>query len=280
MTLTTKDASTLTPQEQLQARLSDPKVIDALNRLLDRAELLAFSADALDGFIRRGDEITNSVGEMIADVKRDAVPSDLMEVAGKLPQLARAGVHVANTVDKPEFAALVNSGLLEQLGNPTTIEALKFVLSKLDLLAFGIQAVEGFLQRGDEIVDSANESLDDFRSLASSVDFSRLRYVATELPGLLEASAALIKAGVPAKLAQMAEAGAVVVDSGMLDPQTVKVLAAAGKIAAASYVEAFAAPAKEFKGIFALLSAVKDPALQPAISFFIEFMKCFSKRMK
>lgn len=279
--MTATDATTaLTPQEQLQARLSDPKILDALNRLLDRAELLAFSADALDGVIRRGDEITTNVAGLVDEARKGSVPPEFLDVAGKLPQLARAGVHVANTVDKPEVAALLNSGLLEQLGKPETIESLKLVLSKIDVLAFAVKAADEFFQRGDVISDNIGESLGDLRKLASSVDLEKVRTVASQLPALLDAGDELIKSGTPAKLRQLADAGAIVVDSGMLDPNTVKLLAEAGKIAASSYIETQAAPRKDVKGIFDLLGALKDPRIQHAMGFFMEFMKRYSEKMK
>jgi uncharacterized protein YjgD (DUF1641 family) len=276
----TDGVTALTPQEQLQARLSDPKILDALNRLLDRAELLAFSADALDGFIRRGDEITDNIGGLVDEAKKGSVPPEFMDVAGKLPQLARAGVHVANTVDKPEVAALLNSGLLELLGKPETIEALKFVLSKIELVAFAVKAADEFFQRGDVITENVGESLGDLRKLASGLDLEKVRTLAGQLPALIDAGDELIKSGTPAKLKQMADAGAIVVDSGMLDPNTVRLLAQAGKIAAASYIETQAAPRKDVKGIFDLLGALKDPRIQHAMGFFMEFMKRYSEKMK
>lgn len=272
-------ATALTPQEQLQARLSDPKILDALNRLLDRAELLAFGADALDGFIRRGDEITNNVSGLVSEARNAGAPPELMEVAGKIPQLARAGVHVANTVDKPEVSALLESGLLEQLGKPETIEALKLVLSKLDVLAFAVKAADEFLQRGDVITDNITDSLGDLRKLTSSVDLEKVRTIAGQVPALLDASDEMIKSGLPTKLKQLVDAGAIVVDSGMLDPGTVKLLAKAGKIAAASYIETQAAPRKDVKGIFDLLGLLKDPRIQHAMGFFVEFMKRYSEKM-
>ncbi len=273
-------ATALTPQEQLQARLSDPKILDALNRLLDRAELLAFGADALDGLIRRGDEITNNINGMVEEAKKGTAPPALMEVAGKLPQLARAGMHVADTVDKPEIAALLNSGLLEQLGKPETIEALKLVLGKIDLLAFAVKAVDAFLQRGDTITDNIGDSLGDLRRLTAGVDFEKWHGYASQVPALLEAGDEIVKSGLPAKLRQLADAGAVVADSGMLDPNTVRLLAEAGKIAASSYIETQAAPRKDIKGIFDLLRELKDPRIQHAMGFFVEFMKRYSGKMK
>lgn len=278
MTATTENA--LTPQEQLQARLSDPKILDALNRLLDRAELLAFSADALDGFVRRGDEITNNVGGMVTEARKAGTPPELMEVAGKLPQLARAGLHVADTVDKPEVAALLNSGILEQLGKPETIECLKLILGKIELLAFSVQAVDGFLQRSDVITDNIGQNVDDLRKLASSVDLTKLRQAGEQLPALVDAGNEIISSGVLTKLKQMADASAIVVDSGMLDPQTVKLLAQAGKIAAASYIETQAGPKPSISGPMDLWKALKDPRIKHAMGFFLEFMKRYSEKMK
>ncbi len=273
-------ATALTPQEQLQARLSDPKILDALNRLLDRAELLAFSADALDGFIRRGDELTDNVGGLVNEARKAGAPPELMEVAGKIPQLARAGVHVANTVDKPEVAALLDSGLLEQLGKPETIEALKLVLSKIEVLAFAVQAADEFFKRGDVITDNIGETLGELRKASASVDFEKVRTVASQLPALLDEGDAMIKSGLPAKLKKVADAGAIVVDSGMLEPATVTLLAQAGRIAASSFIETQAAPRKDIKGIFDLLSVMKDPGIQHALGFFVEFMKRYSQKLK
>lgn len=40
--------------EQLHDRLNDPKTADALNRLLDRLDVVAFAAESMEGFISRG----------------------------------------------------------------------------------------------------------------------------------------------------------------------------------------------------------------------------------
>ena len=150
---------------------------------------------------------------------------------------------------------------MEQLGKPETIEALKLVLSKIDVLAFAVKAFDGFLQRGDTIADNIGDSLGDLRKISAGIDFEKIRTVASKLPPVLDA-------------------GTVVVDSGMLDPNTVKLLAEAGKIAASSYIETQAAPRKDIKGIFELLGALKDPRIQHAMGFFMEFMKRYSEKMK
>ena len=47
--------------EQLHDRLNDPKTADALNRLLDRLDVVAFAAESMEGFISRGEVIADSV---------------------------------------------------------------------------------------------------------------------------------------------------------------------------------------------------------------------------
>ena len=60
------EAVLASPKEQLLACLDDPDVVDSLNRFLDQLPLLAFGAEALNGFIKRGDAITGKM-TMLAD---------------------------------------------------------------------------------------------------------------------------------------------------------------------------------------------------------------------
>jgi len=187
---------------------------------------------------------------------------------------------MANTVDKPEVAAHLDSGLLEQLGKPETIEALKLVLSKIDVLAFAVQAADEFFRRGDVITDNIGETLGELRKVSASVDFEKVRTVAAQLPALLDEGDAMIKFGTPAKLKKIADAGAIVVDSGMLKSATVALLAQAGRIVASSFIETQAAPRKDIKGVFDLLAVMKDPRIQHAMGFFVEFMKRYSEKLR
>ena len=50
----------LTPQEQLQARMADPRRIEFLNALLGKLDVMTFTVDALDRFLRRGDQVMQS----------------------------------------------------------------------------------------------------------------------------------------------------------------------------------------------------------------------------
>ena len=46
------------PADAVRERLDDPRVAEALTTLLDHADLLAVLVSGLDGFVRRGDDIT------------------------------------------------------------------------------------------------------------------------------------------------------------------------------------------------------------------------------
>ena len=55
--------------EQLHDRLNDPKVADGLNRLLDRLDIVSFAVESMDGFIKRGEVIADSVTSTVGDLK-------------------------------------------------------------------------------------------------------------------------------------------------------------------------------------------------------------------
>jgi hypothetical protein len=97
----------------LAARLADPEVAASLHLLLDNAATLAFTVEALDGFLRRGDVIAESLSAGV----RDVLPAigDLEEVA------AQAGAVAARTPELfAAFEALVASGMLR----PQVLEVL------------------------------------------------------------------------------------------------------------------------------------------------------------
>ena len=56
--------------EQLKERLSDPHVTANLNRLLDQLETITFAVESIDGFVRRGEVIADSLAEGVAELKQ------------------------------------------------------------------------------------------------------------------------------------------------------------------------------------------------------------------
>lgn len=99
--------------DPLLAKLEDPRVSEALGDLLEHADLLALLVVGLDGFVRRGDEISGALSEGIGRL-RDAAPSqqlqslDLPKLAGSLRTLSSA---VADAT--PALETLLKSDLTD-----------------------------------------------------------------------------------------------------------------------------------------------------------------------
>jgi uncharacterized protein YjgD (DUF1641 family) len=158
--------ASLSPSEQLQARLAEPRTVEALNRLLDRLDVLAFSAEMMDSFFRRSSEVADSVADSVAEVRQLAKNETGSDFLDKIPAFARAGVRVAETTTSPAFERLLESGLLERLAEPRTIESLKSLLDQLEVAAFSLQALDGFLRRADVIANSIADSVEEIRGRA------------------------------------------------------------------------------------------------------------------
>ncbi|MBL0938636.1 MAG: DUF1641 domain-containing protein [Gemmatimonadaceae bacterium] len=247
--------------EQLLARLSEEKTIDSLNRLLDRLEVIAFVADALDGFLARANVVAESVAESVSDFKKlTGEETATGDVIGRIPQLARVGVQLADVSATPAFQRLIDSGLIERLGEEKTIDAVKAVLDRLELAAFTLEAIDGFLRRGDTIATALADDVEELKR-ASQTDFVKLKDVLAALPPLVAAGQTLVK-------------------SGMLEPRTVEVLATMGRSAAASYDEAHAAASDEKPmGVLAMLKALRDPDIARVVQFAVRFSKSYGQSL-
>lgn len=65
-------APVVSPVDQLRDRLDDPTVAASLNSLLDHADLIAILVAGLDGLIRRGDEISDSLASAVDEIRGPA----------------------------------------------------------------------------------------------------------------------------------------------------------------------------------------------------------------
>lgn len=267
------------PQEQLQARLSDPRTVEALNRLLDRLDLIAFSAEMMDGFLRRGNEVADSVAEGVADVRKMVGDGPGAELLCKLPALARAGVRVADAADSPAFDRLLNSGLLEKLADPSTLNSLNILVEKLELAAFLLTAVDGFLKRGNEVADSLAAGVADLRMTAPEMGPDQMREMIGDFLILVETGHKIVKSGLLAKIEELTGAGLLLSQAGMFDPKVVNTLGEVGRMASESYAEAKAAP-KQIAGLLDLWRLFRDPEAQPALSLAFEMTRRFGQKIK
>lgn len=248
-------------QEQLLARLSEEKTIDALNRLLDRLDVIAFTADALSGFLARADVVAESVASSVADLKKmTGDETTAGEVIGRIPQLAKASVQLADVTASPAFDRIINSPLLERLGDPKVLQSLLDVLDRLELASFVLESVDGFLKRSEGIGQALSEDVADLKK-ATQPDLVKLKEVMRAMPALVTAGQTLVK-------------------SGMLEPKAVEALGKIGRSVADSYDEARAIKRETRPlGVFGLLKAIRDPDVNRALDFALHVSKAYGQNL-
>lgn len=271
--------------EALLDRLSEPRTAEALHQLLDHAELLAYSAGALDGFIRRGEAITDNVAASIDDV-RQAIPvesgaylGDLAALGKELPALTATATQLARLSAEPEFQATLTA-----LRNPETLQALNQLLGKLGLLSYGVTAAEGLMQRGEELTDNIRASLDDVRGAVpaeSNEVFGQLLSLSVLLPYLPRLVAVapkfieIIERLAPFVASKEFDA---LLSSGVFQPDTVKLVGQAGDAFVASYAESRVS--QQRFGLRGLLGALRDPDVQRAAGLIVAFAKRFGRSLE
>ncbi|MCV7230840.1 DUF1641 domain-containing protein [Mycolicibacterium komossense] len=118
--------------DQLRERLDDPQVAASLNSLLDHADLLAILLTGLDGLIRRGDTISDSLASAVGEMKGPAaafsaaLPNaaelksiDVTALVHTLASLTKAMVDATPTLDRLLHSPLVDpaaADVLAELG--------------------------------------------------------------------------------------------------------------------------------------------------------------------
>jgi hypothetical protein len=274
--MTANGTAYLTQQERLQARLAEPRTADALERLLDKLDVVAFGVEAIDSFLRRSEEVADSLSASIQDLKTfGGAQQTGADFVSALPQLARAGTQVAVATEKPGFQNLLESGLIDRLGDPKTIANIQEVLSKLELAAFALTAVDSFVRRGDEITDSIGASLNDARGMANTIDFEKLKV----LPKLLDSLPALVDSGALEQLPKLTEAATMLVDSGLLKPDVVAALTEMGQKLTASYEAAKSMPPRT-TSLFGILKALRDPDVNRSVTFLLEVTRQYGQKLR
>ena len=247
-------------QEQLLMRLSDERTIEALNKLLDRLDVIVFAVEALDGFLGRANDVADNVSASVGDLRTLIAESGTSGIVEKLPQLARAGVQVADMAETPAAQRLMKSGLLEQLGDPKTIESLQKLMGKLELATFALDSVDGFLRRGDEIAEGVAEGVNDLRKTVPEINMVEMRRTIASLPTVVQA-------------------GNELVSSGLLDPVVVNQLAEVGHVFAKAYDTAKESNPKQH-GLVSMAMKLRDPDINRAFNFALRLAKAFGQNLK
>lgn len=288
-------AASLHGADQLRARLDDPQTAQALNQLLDNAELAAFSLTALDGFLRRGDTIADNVATSIAEAKA-ALPAESATIGAQLPhliqllpQLTTLMTQVTQLTSTPQFAQL-----LALLNNPNTLNALAQLLGQIELVAFLVTALDGFLRRSDTIVNNVAASVNEVKGLTGATELplaelaqslpplvaalpeltQALPTFTAALPQLLHAMPALLDLAEQLQPMLQSQEFAGLMNSGVLNPQTLTIVGEAGN-ALVETMEASHQPV----GLFGLMGALRDPDVQRGLGFLVEFGKRFGRKL-
>jgi uncharacterized protein YjgD (DUF1641 family) len=270
--------------EQLLDRLNEPRTLEALNRLLDHAELLAFSASSLDRLVRRGDVIVENVAASVGEL-RGALPSaprlDTAAAARLVQQLPRL-IELANQLTelsaRAEFQAT-----LDLLSNPATLGALNRLLAHADMIAFLVSALDAFLQRGETMADSLREILREvgaatpnagaslltlLQALHEQRDFlPRLIVAVPQFTDIIEQIAPFVNSPEFSAL----------LESGMFHADTVTLLGRAGD----AFVETYNQPGQSQRrlGPIGLLRALNDPDVQRVAGLLVDFSRRFSRSL-
>ena len=265
-------------QEQLLARLSDPQTMDSLNKLLDRLDIVVFAVDALNGFLGRADTIADNVSASVGDLRTLMTESGTTGLMEKLPQLARAGAQVADISATAAFQRLAASGLIEQLGDEKTIENLRALIGKLELAAFALESVDGFLRRGDDIADGIAEGVGDLQKTIPDFDVVQLRRTLESLPKLVQAGNELVESKILDSVPTLVNAGNELVSSGLLDPVVVRQLAEVGHVFAQAYNTAKETHPKQH-GTLGLAMKLRDPDINRAFNFALRLAKAFGQNL-
>jgi hypothetical protein len=270
--------------EQLLDRLNEPRTLEALNRLLDHAELLAFSAASLDGLVRRSEVIVENVTSTVAEV-REALPSApeidtaaLARLINDLPRLLELTNRLTALTATPEFEAL-----LTLLGNPTTMTSLQRLLQRAELIAYLMEAVDALIRRSDTIVESIGVLLRDVAagtpgasdSLLTLIDMlhrhrdyvPRLIAVVPQFTELVEQIGPFVAS----------EEFRTLLTSGVFDPDTVTLVGRAGDAFVATYNED--RQAQRRLGPIGLVRALYDPDVQRVAALLVDFARRFGRSL-
>jgi hypothetical protein len=79
-------------KSRILERLTDPQTLDTLNRLLDHLPLAAFMMESLEGFISRGETITDNLADAFGELKLGQIDTNqFTSLLEALPKLKEAG---------------------------------------------------------------------------------------------------------------------------------------------------------------------------------------------
>ena len=268
--------------EQIQQRLNDPKTAQSLNRLLDHLDLISFTAEAMEGFVGRGDEIADSLADGVQEMRESSAgQGQALEMLKRAPGMIETGARLTDAAAAIDVDELEQSRILERLTDPQTLELLNRLLDRLPMAAFLLESLEEFIARGDTIAENLADAVSELRTDAMPVDQTPLGEYIKSLPKLKEAADRMLDSGLLDEgFEKVIDAGVSMIDHGMMDQDVVSTLGKVGKQAVETYQKVSQQPVAPIGGAWALMRATKDPDVQRTLGFAFAFLKEFAKHLK
>ncbi len=155
--------------------------------------------------------------------------------------------------------------VVERLNDPGVAAALVTLLDNAELLSTLVLGLNGFVERGDMIMDAVAEGVNDFKASGALSG-------AGELPSLSELGS------VAGELAEARPALQGVLDSAMVRPETIELLSLFSEAATEG---AAAARANDTRvgGIRSLLGTLRDPDVQRGLGTIVEISRALGRKM-
>ncbi|PHN05911.1 DUF1641 domain-containing protein [Flavilitoribacter nigricans] len=239
--------------KQVQARLSEPRTLEAIDHLLERIDTLETAVDKLSDALRQGPGMVAMVGDMVDEGYRQA---DAQGVS--IDERLKSALKIAEKLTAPEMVAKID-GLISMTDQLPGMMAM-----------VGDMADETYRQ-----ADARGVSIDQRLGVALRM---AEQLTAPEMAAQLE-NALQLSQQMPGMVAMMVD----MVDEGMkravesgFDPQTLTRVAGAANSA---LTEAYAEPPARVGGIFSMLRALKDPDRQKGMGFLLNFLKHFGQKI-
>ena len=277
---------------QLSAQLGRAETLEALTQIVDNAPLIAMLVTSVDGLLRRGDQITGNIGDLL----REAAPQNsldgeklvaqLPELLKSLPKLVKAGTKLAELTDAPEFDDFLDKNnlatfklLVGEVNKPETLASIAQIIQFAPVAAMLLSGINGFLERGETIMDNVAGALREAQPHINEKYLVEITSIAQQLPvmlpALMQRLPALMRTG--ARLAEITESPDVqaFLNSKMLSPQTIGFLGEVGEMVVETQ-ENFHSNPKEV-GIWGLYKAMNDADVQRGLGFVIELARNFGK---
>lgn len=268
------------PAEMLQQRLNQPEVAAGLNRLLDHIDSVSFAVEALEGFVARGETIIESVTDTVGDLRK-AEPGRFNQLVQQAPELMETGTKLAQSTKGIDFDELERSQIVRRMTEPETLKQLNELIDRLPLIAFLVESLDGFLQRGDTIIENVAALAGDLKRSEVELDLEQIKGLMATLPKLQKAGEQILNSKLMGdNVEKVIQAGVNMIEAGMLDQDVVEALGDVGRKAVDTYHEVNEKPVPPVGGLWGMMRAARDPDVQKTVSFFVAFSKAFAKHLK